>query len=608
MKQYFSLLSYLIPYWERVVLNVLFNILSVIFGLFSVAVAIPFLGIIFNNQPEISELPEFTMSAKAIMEYFQYYLSELTLSKGPHYALLAVGVVIIVMSLLKNLFRYLAMYNLAPIRNGIPKDIRNQLFGKVLLLPLAFYSNERKGDIISRMNNDVQEVEWSLVSSIEMLIRDPITIVIYLATLIYMSPKLTIFVLILLPLGASVIGVVGKNLKKKSFRGQKQMGVLTSVIEETLGGLRIIKAFNAEKHTNEKFKKLNHTYTKIMISLFRRNYLANPMSEFLGTALMVVIMWYGGTLVLGEGSSLTTEQLIAYLLVFYLIIAPAKSFSSAYYNIQKGLASINRINEILLASDCILDKKDAQEILTFEKEIEYKNVSFRYTDTDVLKNINLKIPKGKTIALVGQSGSGKSTLADLLPRFYDVVKGQILIDGIDIKDISLHSLRSLMGIVTQEAILFNDTFFNNIVFGTQIATKEEVIEAAKIANAHNFIMEFADGYETNIGDRGGNMSGGQRQRISIARAILKNPPIMILDEATSALDTESEKYVQEALTNLMKNRTVIIIAHRLSTIVQADLICVMHEGEIVERGTHDELLSFDGHYKKLYNLQMLSAE
>jgi subfamily B ATP-binding cassette protein MsbA len=607
MKRFFSLLAYLIPYWERVFFNVLFNILSVIFGLFSVAVAIPFLSIIFNNQPILSEAPEFSMNVEAIMRYFQHYLSELTLHKGAHYALMAVGIIIIIMSLFKNLFRYLAMYNLAPIRNGIPRDIRNKLFKKVLLLPLAFYSNERKGDIMSRMNNDVQEVEWSLVSSIEMLIRDPITILIYLATLIYMSPSLTIFVIILLPLGATLIGMIGKNLRKTSFKGQKQIGLLTSVIEETLGGLRIIKAFNAEKSVDEKFKKVNHIYAKLMIKLFRRNYLANPVSEFLGTMLMVVIMWYGGTLVLGETSSLTTEQLIAYLLVFYLIIAPAKSFSSAYYNIQKGIASVDRINAILQATDCIPDKNDAKTIANFEHEISYHDVSFKYVDTDVLKNIQLTIPKGKTIALVGQSGSGKSTLADLLPRFYDVTQGKICIDDTDIRDISLQSLRSLMGIVTQEAILFNDTFYNNIAFGSEYVNEEQVIEAAKIANAHDFIMEFPDAYQTNVGDRGGNMSGGQRQRISIARAILKNPPIMILDEATSALDTESEKIVQEALMRLMKNRTVIIIAHRLSTIVQADMICVLHEGNIVERGTHEELLNHDGYYKKLYHLQTFSS-
>ncbi|GAB4297001.1 MAG: ABC transporter ATP-binding protein [Marinilabiliales bacterium] len=568
--------------------------------------AIPFLGIILDNKSAVDTSGQLKMSSESIMSYIGFYIQNIKDEYGPSYALLMVGIFIIIMTFLKNVFNYLAMYNLAPIRNGIPKDIRNKLFDKILKLPLSYYSNERKGDIITRMTSDVQEVEWSLVSSIEMIIKNPLQIIIYIASLFYMSYQLTLFVLILLPVSSYFIGKIGKTLKKTSMTGQKRISILVSILEETLGGLKIIKAFNAEKIVNQAFQKLNQNYANLMIKMFRRRYLANPLSEFLGTILMVTIMWYGGTLVIGHSSSLTSQELIAYLLLFYMIIPPAKSFSTAYYNIQKGLASAERIEAIFNAEEKIQEKENAIVVKEFKDSIIYDHVYFQYESEPILIDINLQIKKGQTVALVGQSGAGKSTIADLLPRFYDVNKGRILIDGIDIRDMNIISLRNLMGIVSQEAILFNDSFKNNIAFGTKDATEEEIIAAAKVANAHDFIMETPNGYMTTIGDRGVKLSGGQRQRISIARAVLKNPPIMILDEATSALDTESEKLVQDALKKLMKNRTSLVIAHRLSTIVDSDLIVVIHEGKIVETGKHEELLKLNGYYKKYYDMQMFS--
>ena len=497
---------------------------------------------------------------------------------------------------------YLAFYMMIPIRTGVVRDIRNQINRKITQLSLGFFSEERKGDILARVSGDVNEIEASIMSSLDMLFKNPILISIYLIGMILISWQLTLFVFILLPFAGYVMGQVGKKLKRRSLEGQQQWGALMSQIEETLGGLRIIKAFNAEKKIQDRFERANEQFRQTTTRVYRRQQMAHPMSEFLGTATIAVVLWYGGSLILSNNSSIDAATFIYYLVIFYSIINPAKDLSKAAYAIQKGLASMTRIDKILMAQSDINDPEQPKPV-KFTHAIEYRNVWFRYRNDWVLKGINLTIPKGKTVALVGQSGSGKSTLVDLLPRFYDVTEGSIAIDDTDIRQVKLVDLRGLMGNVNQEAILFNDTFFNNIAFGVEGATREQVEEAAKIANAHDFIMASENGYDTNIGDRGGKLSGGQRQRISIARAILKNPPILILDEATSALDTESEHLVQEALENLMRNRTTIVIAHRLSTIKNADEICVMHEGEIVERGCHEDLLKLGGYYKRLCDMQ-----
>ncbi len=604
MKNLGRILKYLKPYKLRVAFNVFFNLLSVVFGLFAIAAVIPFLSIIFTPDEVIPPPGEFEISSDFFMNYFKYFIWQIKDETSPEKALIFIGVIMIAMTFFKTFFKYIAMYNLAPIRNGVPRDIRNRLFKKMLNLPLSFFSNERKGDIMARMSGDVQEIEWSLVASIEMLIRDPLTIVITITALFLMSFKLTLFVLILLPISGLIIGFIGKNLRKTSFKGQRKLGIIVSITEEFLSGIRVIKAFNAEDKVKRRFESTNSFYTRLMIKMFRRRYLANPLSEFMGTIVMVVIMWYGGKVVF-EGT-MSSGALIAYMAIFYTVISPAKSFASAYYNIQKGLASVDRVDEILNAEETITEKENAQQIKEFKHSIEYRNVSFKYEDEYVLKNIDLKIEKGMTVAFVGQSGSGKTTMVDLLPRFYDVFEGEVLIDDIPIKELKIKDIRDLMGNVNQEPILFNDTYFNNISFGTYNTSEEEVIKAAKVANAHEFISETKMGYYTGIGDRGVKMSGGQRQRVSIARAVFKNPPIMILDEATSSLDTKSEKIVQEALNNLMQNRTSLVIAHRLSTIIKADMICVLHEGEIVERGKHNELLKLNGHYKKLQDLQMFA--
>lgn len=615
MQRFKKILRYLVPYWGKAALNVLFNFLSVIFSLFSLTMVIPFLGILFGTQPTVSELlplsirymREESISFLAILKNnFYYYISQLIEIHGEIYALIFVSGLVIIMSLLKTGFKYLAMYNLATIRNGVVKDMRNALYDKSVDLPLSYYSNERKGDIISRMTNDVHVVEWSIISSLEMLFSDPITIIVYLAGLIVISPHLSLFVLILLPISALIIGRLGKTLKTTALKGQKKMGIILSIMDETLGGLRVIKAFNSEERVKKRFFSVNNFYTRIMIKMYRRQYLGTPLSEFLGTVVVVFIMWYGGSLVLGAQTTLSPENFIGYLVIFSQIINPAKSFSTAWYNVQKGLASAERIEEVLTAKNQVVEKSDAKPLKTLRESIEYKNVSFKYETEYVLRNIDLKIEKGKTVALVGQSGAGKSTLVDLLPRFYDADEGDILLDGVSVRDCKIADLRNLMGIVNQEAILFNDTFANNIAFGSDGATQEEIEQSAKVANAHEFITNSKNGYYTNIGDRGNKLSGGQRQRISIARAVLKNPPILILDEATSSLDTESERLVQEAITNLMKNRTSIVIAHRLSTVVNADLICVMHEGRIVEKGTHTQLMKDNGIYTRLHSMQMFS--
>ncbi|PIE86233.1 MAG: antibiotic ABC transporter ATP-binding protein [Bacteroidia bacterium] len=607
MNKFHKILRYIFPYKYNVLANVAFVILSVLFSLGSFTMVIPFLGILFDNQPINLEPVAFDLSSiEAIKGSFNYLVSKVIVEQGHEAALVLVSSFIVIAVFLKTGFYYGATYVITPMRNGVVRDIRNSIYRKILQLPLGYYSNERKGDIMSRMTNDVLEIEVSVIRSIDILFKEPITIIIYLSSLFYMSIHLTVFVFILLPLTGSIIGRIGKSLRKKSVQAQTKLGHILTVIEETLSGLRIIKAFNSEERIGKRFAQENEAYTQIMNKMWRRRDLAVPLSEFLGTAVIVIVMWYGGRLVLSNSGNLSSQEFIAYLVIFSQIINPAKAFSQAYYNIQKGMASAERIDLIMEADIKIYEKEAPVSISDFKESIEFRNVSFKYLDEYVLKNINLKIEKGKTLALVGQSGSGKSTLVDLIPRFYDVVEGEILIDGKAITEYKIKDLRNLMGNVNQEAILFNDSIFNNIAFGVSNATSNEVEKAAKIANAHQFIMETPEQYETNIGDRGSKLSGGQRQRLSIARAVLKNPPIMILDEATSALDSESEKLVQEALIKLMKNRTSIVIAHRLSTIFNVDEIVVLHEGKIVEKGSHHELLKLNGKYKKLHDLQMFA--
>jgi subfamily B ATP-binding cassette protein MsbA len=605
MKKFVRILKYLFPFKWYVVINVFSNVLAAIFSLFSLAMLIPFLQLLFGTVPLVEVKPEFVISAKGLSQYLNYYLSEIIITHDRASALLFVIVLVLVASFLKNLFTYLSLYYLAPIRTGVLQNMRNLLYRKVVDLPLGYFTEEKKGDIISKMTNDVNEIEISIIRSLEMFFRDPIIIIIHLIGLIYISPQLTLFVLLILPLTGVVIGRVGKNLRKTSFKGQTKMGIILTMIEETIGGLRVIKAFNAEQKVISRFESMNSFYSLLMKKMWRRRDLASPLSEFLGTIVVVLVLWYGGNLIFAGKGTLGPESLIAYIGIFYMIINPAKSFSNAYYNVLKGLASADRVDTILNAVNPIKVSAGAKIIESFNHEIEYRNVSFKYQDDWVLKNINLTIKKGMTVALVGQSGSGKSTMVDLLPRFWDVTEGEIFIDGVNIKDYNITSLRNLMGNVNQDPILFNDTFYNNIAFGVDRAKMEDVVNAAKIANAHDFIVATPNGYHTNVGDRGSKLSGGQRQRVSIARAILKNPPIMILDEATSALDTESERLVQDAIDNLMKHRTSLVIAHRLSTIRKADLICVLHEGEIVERGKHDELIGLNGYYARLHSMQLL---
>ena len=594
---------YIRPYWSFVGLNIFFNLLGIIFGLFSITLAIPFLGLLFGTEHQVLSEPEFSLSAGWLQQYFYYLISDVIASTGKEAALMWMCLTMLLMFLLKNVFRYLAMYFLAPVRNGVIMDIRNALYDKILILPLSYYSNERKGDIMARMTNDVQEIEWSVIGAIEMIFRDPPTIIVYLLTLFIMSPQLTLFSLVLIPLSALIIGRIGKSLKRTSDKGMQRTGDLLTIIEETLGGLRIIKAFNAEGSSRSRFFGTNHEVRRLMNRIYRKKDLASPVSEVFGAFVIVAIMWFGGRSVLAGTGSLSPEIFMTFIVVFSQILPPAKAITQAYYNLQKGKASSERVEQILQSEVTIVDKQDAVNLQGFNTAVTYRDVTFSYGTEPVLENINFELTKGKSIALVGQSGSGKSTLADLLPRFYDTTSGAVEIDGVDVKNCTLHSVRNLMGIVSQESILFNDTVFRNIALGQEQATEEEVIRAAKIANAHDFIMQLEDGYYTNIGDRGHKLSGGQRQRLSIARAVLKNPPILILDEATSALDTESERLVQDALNRLMEHRTTLIIAHRLSTIQHADEILVVQHGQIVERGTHPVLLEKNGAYRKLYDLQ-----
>jgi len=597
------------PYKKYVFLSLLFNLLSTILSLFSFAAIIPVLQILFGLQKvdKIYMVWSWSDGAKEIVSAIKnnlfYAVEQAIGSVGPSMALLYLGIFLIVMTALKTGTWYLGSHFMIPIRTGVLRDLRNQLYHKIISLPIGFFTEERKGDIMSRMTGDVSEVEASIMSSLDMVFKNPIMILIYLGVMFAMSWQLTIFVMILLPFSGYLIGKIGKSLKRRSTLGQEQTGELLSQIEETLSGLRVVKAFNAERKLEARFSILNEKLRKTFTRLNRRYNLAHPVSELLGTIVIAILLWFGGVLILENHSAISAAGFIYYIVIFYSIIAPAKDLSKASYSIQKGLASLERVDKILMSENTIKEPKTPQTLQPFSDKIEFRNLFFKYQNEWVLQDINLEVPKGKTVALVGQSGSGKSTLVDLLPRYYDPVKGEILIDGVNLKKFKTHDIRSQMGNVNQEAILFNDTFFNNIAFGVETATLEQVMEAARIANAHDFIMATENGYESTIGDRGSKLSGGQRQRVSIARAILKNPPILILDEATSALDTESEKMVQEALENLMLNRTTLVVAHRLSTIKRADEICVLHEGKIVERGKHNELIALDGYYKRLCDMQ-----
>lgn len=608
MKNLFVLLKRFIPSYKRyVVLTFIFNFLSTIFNLFSFAAIIPILQIIFKVNVESHSFVGWDWSSINNIVYSlknnaMHYVENLIAVNGEFVALCMLAGFLVSMTLLKTGSEFLAGAMLVPVRTGVQRDIRNKIYRKITELPIGYFNEERKGDIMSRMMGDVNEIESSIMSSLEIIFKNPLLILVYVFVLFTISWKLTLFVIILLPISGWLIGNLGRNLRKNSLTGQQQMGLMLSQIEETLGGIRIVKAFNAENKLIGRFAKINDQIRTTFGRINRRHLLAHPLSEFLGTIVICVLLLYGGMLILDKSSSLNAPAFIYYLIVFYSLVPPFKDLSKASYSVQKGVASLERVDDVLNTVNTITTEGDIP-IKTFDSDIEFRNVWFRYGEAWVLRDINLTIKKGQTVALVGHSGSGKSTFVDLIPRFYDVTKGDILIDGKNIKTLNVFDLRSLMGNVNQEAILFNDTFENNITFGVENATREQIEEAARIANAHDFIMATEHGYQTNIGDRGGRLSGGQRQRVCIARAVLKNPPIMILDEATSALDTQSERLVQNALDSLMKNRTSIVVAHRLSTIRNADLICVLNDGEIVERGTHEELLSLNGHYKRLCDAQ-----
>ena len=603
MHFFLKILKYIKSYCSYVLLNVFSNILSVIFSLFSLTLVIPFLGILFGTQEKVFQAPPLSLNASSIKENFYYLISKTIDTKGNVEALMLICVLVLSMFFLKNLFRYLALFFLTPIRNGIIHDMRMDLHKKILSLDVAYIGSKRKGDLTSRMTSDLVEIEWSIMGALEMFFKDPISIILYLSTLIFISPHLTVFVVILFPIAGILIGYIGKSLKSSSKKGQDKLAYILSIIDENIFGLRIIKTFNAEGFINSKFKKSSEEYRKIMTSILRKKDLSSPMSELLSTIVMVVVMWFGGQLVLSDSSSLSPQEFIGYILIFSQIIPPVRSLTTSYYYIQKGSAAAERVYEILDRENGIYKNPKAVKISQINSSINFNINSFKYENKVILKNINFNINKGQKIALVGQSGGGKSTIADLLPRFYDVKDGMITIDKTNIKDIDIFCLRDLISIVSQDSILFNDTIFNNIKIGNINATKEEVIEAAKAANAHEFILNCENGYDTNIGNAGEKLSGGQKQRLSIARAILKNPEILILDEATSSLDSESEKLIQDALSNLMKSTTSLVIAHRLSTIETADNIIVLKDGEIIEQGNHSELISKAGTYKKLYDLQ-----
>lgn len=608
MNEFIGILRRFVPPYKRyLALSIFFNILSAVLTLFSFAMIIPILEMLFKVKEasfHYMQLGEASLKDVAFNNFY-YYTQEAIGSFGPALTLALLALALVVMTALKTGATYMASYFVIPMRSGIVRDIRNHVFDKMVHLPIGFFTNERKGDVMARMTGDVGEIENSIMASLDMMFKNPIMIVVFLGTMVMISWQLTVFVLILLPLAGLVMGKVGKSLKRSSLEQQNQWGLLLSNIEECLGGLRIIKAFNAEEKMETRFHRENQIFFKLSNRIARRQSLAHPMSEFLGTVAIAIVLWFGGALILSGASSMNAASFIYYMVIFYSIINPAKELSKAMYSIQKGLASMQRVDKILNAQNPIKDPKNPRHISSLRGEINYDNVTFAYGEEPVVRDVSLHVPAGATVALVGQSGSGKSTMADLLPRFYDVNAGAITIDGIDIRELPVHELRSFMGNVNQEAILFNDTFFNNISFGVEGATLEQVRQAARVANADEFIMASENGYDTSIGDRGCRLSGGQRQRVSIARAILKNPPVLILDEATSALDSESEKLVQEALERLMKGRTTLVIAHRLSTIRNADLICVMSEGRIIERGTHSELLALNGHYAHLVQMQNL---
>ena len=609
MNHFKDILKYEKKYRKFTLLNILFNIFYAIFNVLSVLAFIPVLGILFETEKKITTQPEYTGITNIgsyLKESFYHFISQKIENDGQINTLLFICLLALSLFFLKNFFRYLASYFITFLRTGIVKDIRDKLYNKIVELPISYFTEKRKGDIIARMTADVQEVEVSILTSIETIVREPLTVVIAISIMLFMSVKLTLFVFILLPVSGFIISSISKKLKANSVKAQKETGIFLSFIEETLGGLRVIKGFNSEKIIERKFNNSTDTFKKLMTSVFHRQTLASPMSEFLGSATIIAILWYGGTEVLSNTSSLQPDEFMGYIVLFYTVLNPIKLITTSYYNIQKGEASAERIMQVLNTENSIKDKPNAIVKSTFENQIEFKNISFKYKKEYVLKDFSLTIKKGETVALVGQSGSGKSTLANLITRFYDVNKGDILIDGINIKDITKKSLRDLMGIVTQESILFNDTVENNIKLGTENATENQINEAADIANAYEFIKDLPEQFNTNIGDSGNSLSGGQKQRLSIARAVLKNPPIMILDEATSALDTESEQLVQVALEKMMQNRTSLVIAHRLSTIQKANNIVVMKKGKIVEQGKHEELLDKKSEYFKLVSMQSLS--